>query len=38
MVLAVAYLMACLQGDTSLAKPATLEAFGDEGFDLAPAT
>jgi len=37
MVLAVAYLMACLEGDTSLPKPARLEVFEDEGFDLAPA-
>ena len=36
MVLAVAYLLACLKGDTSLPRPEQLEVF-DEGFDLAPA-
>lgn len=36
MVLAVAYLMARLQGDDSLPKPSGLEVFED-GFDLAPA-
>jgi 1,2-diacylglycerol 3-beta-glucosyltransferase len=37
MVLAVAYLLARLQGDGSLAKPSGLEVFDDNGFDLAPA-
>lgn len=37
MVLAVAYLLASLKGDTSLPRPAQLEVFGEEGFDLAPA-
>ncbi len=36
MVLAVAYLLARLQGDASLPRPARLEVF-DDGFDLAPA-
>ena len=36
MVLAVAYLMARLQGDASPLRPAGLEVFED-GFDLAPA-
>jgi DNA-binding response OmpR family regulator len=37
MVLAVAYLLACLHGDASLPKPSRLEVFNDAGFDLAPA-
>lgn len=37
MVLAVAYLLACLRGDVSLAKPTGLEVFENAGFDLAPA-
>ena len=37
MVLAVAYLLACLKGDTSLPRPDQLEVFDEEGFDLAPA-
>ncbi len=37
MVLAVAYLLACLTGDTSLPRPDQLEVFDEEGFDLAPA-
>lgn len=37
MVLAVAYLLARLQGDASLAKPEQLEVFDDDDFDLAPA-
>jgi DNA-binding response OmpR family regulator len=37
MVLAVAYLLACLKGDTSLPRPEQLEVFDEEGFDLAPA-
>jgi DNA-binding response OmpR family regulator len=37
MVLAVAYLLARLEGDTSLAKPDHLEVLDDEGFGLAPA-
>ena len=37
MVLAVAYLMARLVGDASLPRPAGLEVFDDDGFDLAPA-
>ena len=36
MVLAVAYLLARLQGDASLPRPDRLEVF-DDGFDLAPA-
>lgn len=36
MVVAVAYLLARLQGDDSLPRPARLEVFED-GFDLAPA-
>jgi DNA-binding response OmpR family regulator len=36
MVLAVAYLLARLQGDGSLPKPGGLEVFDDAGFDLAP--
>jgi CheY-like chemotaxis protein len=37
MVLAVAYLLARLQGDASLTKPDHLEVLDDEGFGLAPA-
>jgi len=37
MVLAVAYLLACLKGDTSLPRPDQLEVFDEERFDLAPA-
>ena len=37
MVMAVAYLLACLKGDTSLPRPDQLEVFDEEGFDLAPA-
>ncbi len=37
MVLAVAYLLARLEGDASLPRPARLEVFDDNGFDLAPA-
>lgn len=37
MVLAVAYLLARLQGDASLPKPKGLEVFDQDGFDLAPA-
>ena len=37
MVLAVAYLLARLQGDASLPRPDRLEVFDDDGFDLAPA-
>ncbi len=37
MVLAVAFLLAHLQGNSSLPKPARLEVFPTEGFDLAPA-
>ncbi len=37
MVLAVAYLFARLQGDTSLRRPAGLEVFDDDGLGLAPA-
>jgi CheY-like chemotaxis protein len=37
MVLAVAYLLARLQGDASLARPPGLEVFDGEGFNLAPA-
>ena len=37
MVLAVNYLLARSQGDTSLPRPARLEVFDDDGFDLAPA-
>lgn len=36
MVLAVAYLLARLQGDASLPKPEGLEVFDVEGYDLAP--
>jgi DNA-binding response OmpR family regulator len=38
MVLAVAYLLARLRGDSSLPKPPGLEVFDDSGFNLAPAT
>jgi DNA-binding response OmpR family regulator len=37
MVLAVAYLLARLQGDSSPPKPAQLEVFDEQGFGLAPA-
>jgi len=37
MVLAVDYLLARLDGDASLPKPAGLEVFDGNGFDLAPA-
>jgi len=37
MVLAVAYLMARLRGDSSLPKPAMLEVFDNDEVDLAPA-
>jgi DNA-binding response OmpR family regulator len=37
MVLAVAYLLARIQGDTSLPRPKGLEVFDNGGFDLAPA-
>ena len=37
MVLAVAYLLARLQGDTSLPRPPGLEVFDGHGFGLAPA-
>ena len=37
MVLAVNYLVARLGGDASLPRPAKLEVFDDDGFDLAPA-
>lgn len=37
MVVAVAYLLARLNGDGSLPKPAQLEVFDEAGFDLAPA-
>jgi len=37
MVLAVAYLLARLNGDGSLPRPAQLEVFDEGGFDLAPA-
>ena len=37
MVLAVAYLLARLKGDASLPRPAQLEVFDEQGFDLAPA-
>ncbi len=38
MVLAVAHILARLQGDGSLPKPDALEVFDGSGFDLAPAT
>lgn len=37
MVLAVAYLLARLRGDASLPRPAGLEVFEGDGFNLAPA-
>jgi 1,2-diacylglycerol 3-beta-glucosyltransferase len=37
MVLAVAYLLARLKGDTTLPRPYQLEVFDDEGFELDPA-
>jgi DNA-binding response OmpR family regulator len=37
MVLAVAYLLARLQGDASLPRPPGLEVFEESGFNLAPA-
>jgi len=37
MVIAVAYLLARLQGDASLPRPAGLEVFDEQGFGLAPA-
>ena len=37
MVLAVAHLLARLNGDGSLPRPAQLEVFDEAGFDLAPA-
>lgn len=37
MVLAVAYLLARLEGNASLPRPDQLEVFDEEGFDLAPA-
>jgi DNA-binding response OmpR family regulator len=37
MVLAVAYLLARMEGNASLPKPAGLEVFDDDGVDLAPA-
>jgi two-component SAPR family response regulator len=37
MALAVTYLLARLQGDSSLARPDSLEVFDDAGFDLTPA-
>jgi DNA-binding response OmpR family regulator len=37
MVIAVAYLLARLQGDASLPKPDGLEVLNEEGFGLAPA-
>lgn len=37
MVLAVAYLLARLQGDASLPRPERLEVFEGDGFGLAPA-
>jgi 1,2-diacylglycerol 3-beta-glucosyltransferase len=37
MVLAVDYLLARLNGDSSLPRPAGLEVFDGSGFDLAPA-
>ena len=36
MVVAVAYLLARLNGDGSLPRPAQLEVFDEQGFDLAP--
>jgi len=37
MVLAVTYLLGCLEGDASLPKPGGLEVFEEDGFGLAPA-
>ena len=37
MVLAVAFLLAHLRGNSSLPRPSRLEVFPTEGFDLAPA-
>lgn len=37
MVVAVAYLLARLGGDASLPRPARLEVFDEDGFNLAPA-
>lgn len=37
MVLAVTYLLGCLQGDASLPKPSSLEVFDEDGFGLAAA-
>ncbi len=37
MVLAVTYLLGCLQGDASLPRPSGLEVFDADGFGLAPA-
>ena len=37
MVLAVTYLLGCLQGDVSLPRPSGLEVFDADGFGLAPA-
>jgi DNA-binding response OmpR family regulator len=37
MVVAVAYLLARLRGDSSLPRPAALEVFDGGGFDFAPA-
>jgi two-component system, response regulator PdtaR len=37
MVMAVAYLLASLEGDNSLPKPSGLEIFDHSGFDVAPA-
>ena len=37
MVIAVAYLLARLQGDASLPKPPALEVLDEQGFGLAPA-
>ncbi|WP_426040882.1 response regulator [Brevundimonas sp. TWP2-3-4b1] len=37
MVLAVTYLLGCLQGDASLPRPSGLEVFDEDGFGLAPA-
>ncbi|TPG16430.1 response regulator [Sphingomonas koreensis] len=38
MVLAVAYLLARLSGDGSLPRPAQLEVFDEQDYDLAPTT
>ncbi|WP_426039983.1 response regulator [Brevundimonas sp. DC300-4] len=37
MVLAVTYLLECLQGDASLPKPSGLEVFDEAGFGVVPA-